>query len=154
MINGGVTYQYASQEGMSMHRWSPRGYFQVSQELPLKIWAEGSVFFNGSGINGVYGYYTASAINNMYYNIQLRRNFLKEDRLSVSLIAMNPIGPSTRHQTSYIVNGDYTGRTDSFNYFSHGFMVSISYRFGSLNAQVKKVSKGIDNDDLVGRKAD
>jgi len=152
MFNGGVTYQYASQEGMKMHKWSPRGFLQVSQKLPFKIWIEGMMFVKGKSINGVYGYSTASPINRIYYSIQLRRNFLKEDRLSASINIINPIGPSVRHNTDYIVNGDYHSRSDSFHHQAHCFMVNISYRFGSLNATVKKVSKGIENDDLIGRK--
>ncbi len=153
MFNGGVTYQYASQEGMSINKWSPRGYMQVSQMLPLNIWAEVSLFANGPSINGVYGYNTASFINSIYYQLQLRRDFLKDNRLNVSLAIMNPIGPSTRHTTSYVVNGDYLSRADSFNRYTHTFVISVGYRFGSLNAQVKKIAKAIENDDLVGRKA-
>lgn len=154
MLNGGVTRQYASQTGMKIAKWAPRGYMQVSQQLPWKITAEASVFVNGASIDGVYGYSTASFINSIYYTIQLRRNFLKEDRLSVSVSAMNPIGPSRRHATDYTVNGDYTGRTDTFGHYAHGFNISIGYRFGSLNAQVKKTAKTIENDDLVGRKSE
>jgi hypothetical protein len=49
------------------------------------------------------------------------------------------------------VNGDYTGNTTSTSRRGNAF-INISYRFGSLNASVKKTASSINNDDLIGRK--
>ena len=52
------------------------------------------------------------------------------------------------------VNGDYTGNTIVRTNNIKSVSFSISYRFGKLNAYVKKTAARIDNDDLVGRKSD
>lgn len=152
MLNGGVRYNRAKQEGYEQSRWCPQGYMKVSQQLPFKIWSELSVYCFGSWMNGVYGYSNMSFADMLNYNIGFRRSFLKDDRLNVSLTIANPIGPGTRTYRNYTVNGQYTGRSDSYSLYCHKFMVSVSYRFGSLNTQVKKTARSIENDDLVGRK--
>lgn len=81
----------------------------------------------------------------------LQRSFLKEDRLTVRLYAYNPVGRKYVEYKSYITAGDYTGRDVSRRY-ARNFGINVSYRFGSLNASVKKTSKSIDNSDLIGRK--
>jgi hypothetical protein len=49
------------------------------------------------------------------------------------------------------VNGDYTG-LDSNTSNMKRVSLTVTYRFGSLNAYVKKTEKSITNDDLVGKK--
>ena len=88
----------------------------------------------------------------MYYNITLQRSFLKEDRLTVKLAAGNIFGPDKSEYKTVTVNGDYIGDTRSWQFNRQLFGINISYRFGSLNAQVKKTAKTIANDDLIGRK--
>lgn len=151
LFNGGVEYQYASQTGMSLGKWAPRGFAQVTQQLPWRLSLEIQGFYHGTRLNDVYGYSTNSFMSGFHYSLSLRRSFLKQDRLNISLSAMNPIGPKPRY-TTYVVNGDYTSRSDSRMNFTHGFVIEVNYRFGSLNAQVKKTARTIDNDDLVGRK--
>ena len=80
----------------------------------------------------------------------LSRSFLKEDRLTVRVHAQNPVGRSVRNMTVSTVNGDYTGENITRQFNMRGFMVMVSYRFGSMKAQVKKTAKSIQNDDMVG----
>lgn len=80
----------------------------------------------------------------------LRKSFLKDDRLTVSLSAHNPIGRSSRNFINYTVNGDVLGESLSRNFNQKGVGISVSYRFGSMKAQVKKTNKTIQNDDLIG----
>lgn len=152
LLNCGVEYQYASQGGMSLAKWAPRGFMQVTQQLPWKLSIELMGFYHGTQLNDVYGYSTNSFMSGFHYNLTLRRSFLKQDRLNVSISTMNPIGPKPRF-TSYVVNGDFTSVSNSRMNFTHAFSIDISYRFGSLNAQVKKTARSIDNDDLMGRKS-
>lgn len=84
-----------------------------------------------------------------FHNITLSRSFLKEDRLSVRINAQNPFGPTDMRIKSYRTGGDYTGlAVTSRN--QRSVSVTVSWRFGSLNAQVKKTVKTISNDDIVG----
>ena len=50
---------------------------------------------------------------------------------------------------SFVPNVGLT-KNKMYNYRTAG--LTVSYRFGSLNAQVKKTAKSIENDDLIGRK--
>jgi hypothetical protein len=50
------------------------------------------------------------------------------------------------------VQGDYTGTSTSRYYNQFGCLIAVGYRFGSLNAFVKKTDHSITNDDLQGRK--
>lgn len=151
LFNGGIEYQHASQNGMRLGKWATQGYAQITQQLPWKLSVELFGFYHGTRLNDVYGYSTNSFMSGLHYNLSLRRSFLKQDRLSVSLSAMSPIGPHPQFRT-YTVNGDYTSESVTRNNFVHAFTIEINYRFGSLMSQVKKTQRSIDNDDLIGRK--
>ena len=52
---------------------------------------------------------------------------------------------------SYTTQGDVTGWSSSENRrWARQFVLTVSYRFGSLKTYVKKTSKTIENDDLIG----
>ena len=74
---------------------------------------------------------------------------LKEDRLSVDLNFTNPFGPRHSKYRSYQVNVPYQSVSRSESWNNMTARISISYRFGKLNAEVKKV-RGISNNDVVG----
>ncbi len=136
--------------GASLARWTVQGYSQFTQQLPWKLRLTASVY----GVNGFvsdaysYGEITKGALR---HSLSLRRSFLKEDRLSVTLTVNNPFYNKGEY-CSYIVNGDYEGLARNKMYNYRNASIQISYRFGSLNAQVKKTAKSIENDDLIGRK--
>ena len=60
--------------------------------------------------------------------------------------------PDNSEAKTTTVNGDYVGYSRSLQFNRQSVGLNISYRFGSLNAQVKKTTKAIANDDLIGRK--
>lgn len=153
MLNGGVNYEHNSQQGLSLSRWSPRGYAQFSQELPWKLRAEVALYYWSGGLDGVYGYSVSRFSQNSFNVISLSRSFLKEDRLSVRLSVQNPIGSRTRCYESRVVNGEYLSTSRQYNDHNFSVGINIGWRFGSLNAHVKKTARSIDNDDLVGRKS-
>ena len=136
--------------GASLARWTVQGYGQITQSLPWKLKLNLSVFGMNGFISDAYSYgeITKGALR---HSLSLRRSFLKDDRLSVAMTVNNPFYNKGEF-CSYIVNGDYEGvaRNKMSNYQSAS--IQISYRFGSLNAQVKKTAKTIENDDLIGRK--
>lgn len=152
LFNGGVEYSRMSQQGMTLSRWAPRGFMQLTQQLPWKLSLELMCFYNGPRLIDVYSYSTNSFMSGFHYNLTLRRSFLKENRLTVGLSTMSPIGPKPRF-TTRVVNGDYRSTSNTRSNFAHAFSIDVSFRFGSLNAQVKKTARSIDNDDLVGRKS-
>ncbi|MDO4319141.1 MAG: outer membrane beta-barrel family protein [Bacteroidales bacterium] len=153
MLNGGVRYEHNSQQGLSLSRWSPRGFAQLSQELPWKLRAELAMFYWSGGLDGVYGYSVSRFSQNAYHSLSLSRAFLKGDRLNVRLSVQNFLGGRTRCYESRVVNGEYLSTTRQYNDHAFNVAINIGWRFGSLNAHVKKTARSIDNDDLVGRKS-
>lgn len=147
-FNGNVGHsRYKSDElGLENKRWNSFFYAQLNQQLPWKLRLSVSGGEWSGGISGLYGYYTGS----WFYNLGLQRSFLKEDRLTVRLSADNFLNSSKFNtMKSYISQGDYTGWSKN-KWLSRGFRISISYRFGSLKAHVKRTDKTIENNDVVG----
>ena len=148
IFNGNVGHStYESKElGLKNKRWDSFFYSQITQLLPWKLRLSASVGEWSGGINGLYGYSTGS----WFYNLSLQRSFLKEDRLTVRLSADNFFN-SSKYNTfkSYTNQGDYTG-WDCTKWIARGFKISVTYRFGSIKASVKRTDKTIENDDVVG----
>ena len=147
-FNGNVGHsRYKSDElGLENKRWNSFFYAQLNQQLPWKLRLSVSGGEWSGGINGLYGHYCGS----WFYNLGLQRSFLKEDRLTVRLSADNFLNSSKFNtMKSYISQGDYTGWSKN-KWLSRGFRISISYRFGSLKAHVKRTDKTIENNDVVG----
>ena len=86
--------------------------------------------------------------NNGWYGANLQWIGSKDNRLTVALSATNLFDKYKRY-TTRITQGDYTER-NSTRYSSRFINLSISYRFGSLKASVKKTDTSIKNNDLVG----
>lgn len=154
MLNGTLWYiKYKNEPlGMSLGRWDWYAFARVSQQLPWKLRGEIAVARHSGYVNDVYSYDDRGGIGSVQFHLSLQRSFLKDDRLTVAAYWMNPIGQSQRTYTTHIVNGDYIGEQLSRSLHNSLAMFRISYRFGSLNAQVKKTAASIENDDLVGRK--
>ncbi len=152
MVNASANYAHNTQEGLTLSRWTPNFYGSVTQQLPWRLSVEAMLWYGAGGLNGVYGYQRARFSQNSYHSFALSRGFLREDRLNVRLSLDNIFGSRERVYESVVVNGDY--RSTSRNYQNHGrqLRMSVSYRFGSMRAQVKKVGASIKNEDLVGRK--
>jgi outer membrane receptor protein involved in Fe transport len=82
-----------------------------------------------------------------YYGLSASREFLKK-KLTVSLSARNPFTGRIVY-SGYLKTTDYIAN-DISSYQSRSFGLSVSYRFGELKDQIKKVSKTIENDDVKG----
>lgn len=132
--------------------WSLDFYARIRQQLPwgLSLTAYGSGWRPGVSL---YSKRTQSFSDNFFYGIDLQKSFLKENRLNVRVGISNPFGKSTRIFESEPLNAGYTGYNRSWNYHNaNRISLGISYRFGSLNVQVKKTAKTISNDDVENRK--
>lgn len=150
MFNATASRQSYRQNGMRLAKWGWNAFMRISQNLPWGLTAEGMLYHQARSVNDVYTYGGMDGQDAYFWNLSLRKSFLKENRLTVSLTVSNPIGRSTRNYILHTVNGDYTG-TASYKFLSTrmGFL-RVSYRFGSLNARVKKTAARISNDDVVG----
>lgn len=150
MINLNERYSFEKNPSANIHHgtWMHMVYFRYGQTLPWKLeFSTMMNFFRFGG--GLYSKIDNDFFDTFYYTFNLRRQFLKDNRLSVGLYLTNPI--TNAHPTSkyHSVNLPYTSYSTSWSTSNRSFSISVSYRFGQLRASVKKV-KGISNDDMVG----
>ena len=147
VINNNLRYEHNENPnlGYRTYGWSDSYYANVSQKLPWKLLlylsSYGKIGRSPSGIynmqHSCFGYYAS-----------LQRSFLKDGRLTVRISANAPFNKywTTEAET---VNGDYRAFEKSWNH-ARSFTLSVTWRFGSLKASVKKAEHSIDNDDVVG----
>ena len=148
MFNGHVENNKMKNNNLDLELdgWSGTAMAFVQQNLPWKLILNvggGGSF--GRSLASVYGY----GPNYYYYTASLQRSFLKEDRLTVSIAAVNPFDWDHNNLTMKTVNGDYTGKT-KIDVRIRQVGLRLSYRFGNLKAGVKRVNRTIENDDIVG----
>lgn len=136
-------------DGYKLTRWSIGGWMSLNQKLPFQVEGEVSAWIMPQWLNGVYSYTDTKFSKRIQPSLSLKRSFLKENRLSVRVGVYNIFGRTT--MTRRYVNGPYTGTSTSYHGNGCAAMLSVSYRFGSLNAQVKKTRGRISNDDLTGQ---
>lgn len=147
VINNNVRYEhYANANlGYKTYGWSDNYYANLTQKLPWKLQLYISTYGKiGRSPSSVY--YMQHSWMGYYFSLQ--RSFLKGDRLTVRIAANAPFNKywSSEAET---VNGDIRDFQQSWNR-ARSFSVSLTYRFGSLKASVKKTEHSIDNDDVVG----
>ncbi|MBO4814946.1 MAG: outer membrane beta-barrel protein [Muribaculaceae bacterium] len=146
MFNGQFGYGKVKNKALNLKAegWSMFFFSQLTQKLPwkLRLTANGGMWKQEPSL---YGHSSA----NGFYSFGLQRSFLKDDRLTISVNANKPFSSRYNCFKSYTDRGDYTGWNKMW-FDQRQFTFSISYRFGSLKAQVKKADKTIENNDVVG----
>ena len=147
MLNASANYQHIKNPSLllSARGWTSNFYGNISQQLPWKLQLTlGGGGNIGRSPNSVYDFSNGWH----WYYASLQRSFLKENRLTVALQTSNTFEKYTSWNT-YTTQGDTRGWSKG-----HGtgrqIGISISYRLGKLNAQVKKTSATIENSDLQG----
>ncbi len=142
--SAGYLYLKNSNRGLKAEGWGYSTYAYVSQMLPWKVrLTAGGGFYKTPA--SLYGHTSPSD----FYYMSVQRSFLKEDRLTVSLSGNRMFSPLHMNYTSYTDRGDYVGKSKS-RWVSRLFTLSVSYRFGSLKASVKKTGTTIENSDMEG----
>lgn len=146
MLNASVSRNEYIVPNASLTRWGTTGHMTLDQRLP---WNLDATFILQATLNGASNAYTwaVPSWNNFAYNIALSRSFLKENRLRVSFQFQRPFGPDHGWATSHTRSDSYYQTSRSYLVHGMNAMLSISYRFGSLQVQVKKAAKTISNDD-------
>lgn len=137
-------------EHASLARWTGYFYTRIQQQLPWELsLTVGANYFSGFAFSPYS--YIASPASNIGYSVQLKRSFLKNKTLDVSISASD-LGLPSRKQNQYTLNNGTTGFSQTLMGNRAGVSVGISWRFGNLRARVKKTANTITNDDLQGRK--
>lgn len=154
MLNANINYAHCSDPSLDIttHGWGGHAFFRIRQQLPWELALTGYMSVYQSTPD-LYDINKTPLSDNIFYGLDLQKSFLKEKRLNVSLNIRNPFGHSVRFNESEPRNAGYSGYTRSYHYNNaNNFSISVSYRFGSLNASVKKTDKSISNDDVENRK--
>ena len=162
------------QVGMFLYgNWSPNTWFRiymnggvdyVSMKAPTlnkeKDGVSGRIFAGTQftlpkdfriNLNG--GYFSPwiqlqSEMSPFYFaGINISKDFLKK-KLSLSVGANNPFWKTMKMETTTAGNGFHDVSTNWRS--AREFRFSISYRFGTMKGQIKKVRRGISNDDSKG----
>ena len=147
VFNNNLRYEHNENPNLGYRTfgWSDNFYANLSQKLPWKLLfyavTYGKVGHSPSGI-----YYLQHSYYGYYFSLQ--RSFLKDDRLTVRLGANAPFNKYWTSEAE-TVNGDYRDYQKSWNR-ARSFSLSVTWRFGSLKANVKKTEHSIENDDVVG----
>lgn len=153
MLNGQLEWErYSLGKGtdkITNSRLTGYYYTRIQQKLPWNLTLILSSSYFSGWIDGLYDYIINPA-SNISYSIGLRRSFLN-NRLDASISAAN-LGIHSRRSNSYNVNGGRTGYTFFTQHPRQQVLMSVTWRFGNLQASVKKTDKSISNDDLQGRK--
>ena len=147
MLNGSIAYNYYKSNELNLKndRVSSTFFANVTQFLPWKLQLSGFAGLFGGNIQDLYGHMGSI----FFHGFSLQRSFLKEDRLTVQLMAQMPFSGKYLSVKNYLDQGDVTGWT-RYEQVTRKFGISVSYRFGSLSTRVKKADKTIENDDLIG----
>lgn len=150
MLNGGASYDHYANPSLNITHggWSGYLFTRLSQKLPWGITGQVGIAYWSGYVDGLYSSARALGMLNQFFSLQ--KSFLKEDRLTVRLMLQTPFHSKNARirVKSYNVAFDQTSYTYRDQMTSFG--ISVSYRFGSLNASVKKTAKTIENDDVSG----
>ncbi|MDE7375553.1 MAG: TonB-dependent receptor [Muribaculaceae bacterium] len=153
MFNGSVRHSSARNPGhepgttVKNSGWYPYIYAQLTQKLPWKLRANVGLSYWGGGGSGPYSKYECVGWSCFDHSLSLQRSWLKDDRLTVQLSTQNPFGPRRSVFRTESFNSGRDGYNINRSYANSYASVRVSFRFGSLQASVKK-TKSISNDDV------
>lgn len=142
--NTSISWTYKENPGvaLSAQHLGYSTYFRLAQDLPWQLKASMTAWFNDRSDFTIYSCdgFTSS------YSLSLQRSFGRDNRWTTMLRTYWKGNYST-----YYTQGDYVGK-EQYSMRHFGVGMTVSYSFGELKASVKKISKSVDNSDLMGRK--
>lgn len=149
MFNLHASHTNQSYAGSRLKHWSWGGYGSISQKLPWRLEAELSAFVMPEFTWSVYAHINSSFWQRFSPDLSLKRSFLKDDRLSARVSWSGMFKPTRTMNVDY-TSGPYTGWMRMSRGHNQYVTFTLSYRFGSLKAWVKKTNARIVNDDMQG----
>ena len=143
-LNGGVSYtdiQSTENEQLRNSGISGRAFGGLTWTLPkeLRLGANGGLFLNQVQLQTDQSPF-------YFYSFSLMKSFL-DKKLDLSLNVQNLFSKS-RNMTATTTGPGF--RQESINYHPmRNLRLSLTYRFGELKSSMKRVKRGIVNDDLM-----
>ena len=147
-INAWGSYNYYDARNVSsIGRASSGWYAGVHSGLTFFIPWKLRLMLHG-GYRSPYTGLQSRSSHYYYYGLNLQRSFLK-DRLTVAISASQFAEPWITRTSSTTTNFFYTSNTTRSR--SMDFNISVSYSFGQMREQIRKVSHSISNDDMKSK---
>lgn len=112
----------------------------------VTTWKGGSVSINGGG--GLPWIMLQGKQSGYYYTSMGVTQKLLKEKLDISVYAVNPFFRKIDYWQKYD-DENFRQRTENYRW-GQTFRLSIMYRFGKMNTQVKKARRSITNDDQRG----
>lgn len=143
--NASMNYsKYKTNDGSGLEsdgtRYTISGGAQFALPSDFKLNLSGGYFSSGVSLQGTYPSFH-------YSGLSLGRDFL-DKKLNITLRVQEPF-EATRKMNFTTQTNTYYQRTDMTRK-GRSFGLTASYRFGEMKAQIKKVERGISNDDVKG----
>lgn len=143
-VNGGANYVKYEAESRNMENDGYRGNFYSNAQVNLP---------KDFRVNVYGGYYSPWIMlqgkggSQYFTGLNLSKDFMKK-KLTVTLSANNPFWKTIKYESN---TEDEAFKNKNINYWrARDFSVRVSYTFGNLKGQIKKVRRGISNDDSKG----
>lgn len=151
-FNCGMSYNTYRNDNLNLsnHGFNGYGGIYLQQRLPWKLRFNFNTSMNYYPVWGLYNRSDFEWSNSIYYTLGLQRSFLREDRLTVTVGSTRPIWKKYSYSHSYTENLPVVWDNHSWSRVYPTVSLSVSYRFGSMNIQVKKTASSISNNDVVG----
>jgi hypothetical protein len=140
-LNGGMDYININnpERGLSNDGFSGRIFSNSQFMLPKDFSANLNVGYFSPFIQ-----LQSKGSSFMFHGVTLNKNFMQQ-KLTVSVSAQNPFQEFREFKST---TDDVTFHLQSINRMNiREFRVHVSYRFGTLKDNIKKVRRGISNDD-------
>lgn len=140
-VNGGIDYQDLSSETEGSNSgWNGRVFSNLQYTFPLdfRLNVHGGYFAPRVTLQG--------KSSSMYFmGLTVSKDFLKK-KLTVSLGCRDPFW-KYKEMTQTTTNKMFH-RESINNWIGRSFSLRVSYRFGDMKGTIKKVKRGISNDDV------
>lgn len=141
------TNDRAAADGIT--RWSNKGWafhgnVGLEQNLPWRL----LLSVNAGANRGSLTLYSMDRPVYYWYGLSLQRKFLKDDRLTLQVSASTFAPKYDEYRYSSRATDCISTNIQRMKMMQYA--VSLTYRFGELKAKVKKTSRTIVNDDVVG----
>lgn len=130
-----------AQEGLSNKGWHANAGINISYTMPGNV----NLNFYGGGSTPSFDI-TSRNSGYKYYSISFSRDFLKNDRLKLTLYTSNFLASSMSYNNRSWGDGFYQTSHINTKAWQVGF--AIKYTIGSMNSDVKHTANSIENNDV------
>lgn len=143
-LNGSLDYmdiQSTENSELRNSGFSGRAFSGITFTLPKDI----RLSLNGGLFSGRIQLQTTQSAF-YFYSASIMKSFL-DKKLDISLNASNPFTEFNTHKST--TTGPGFLQTSSFMRPMRNFRLSVTYRFGDLKTSIKRVARGISNEDVL-----